>query len=61
MRRAGSLGLRATGTLGILDLAAEQGLIDFAAAIASLEATNFRKPIAITDALKRKHLRGENE
>jgi len=30
------------GTLGILDLAAEQGLVDFRAAVGKLLATNFR-------------------
>jgi predicted nucleic acid-binding protein len=37
-------GLRVTGTLGLLDLAAERGLIDFAEAIRSLERTSFRRP-----------------
>jgi predicted nucleic acid-binding protein len=30
-------GVRVTGTLGVLDLAAEQGLVDFAGAIFALE------------------------
>lgn len=37
-------GLHVTGTLGVLDLAAERGLIDFAAAIVALEQTSFRRP-----------------
>ena len=33
-------GLRVTGTLGLLDLAAQRGMIDFAAAVRKLEATS---------------------
>jgi predicted nucleic acid-binding protein len=36
------LGLVVTGTLGVLDRAAERGLIDLAPAIARLRETNFR-------------------
>jgi hypothetical protein len=35
-------GLEVTGTLGILDLAARRGMIDFANALARLRTTNFR-------------------
>ena len=42
-RVAQGRGLRATGTLGVLDLAAERGLIDFAEAIRQLEPTGFRR------------------
>lgn len=48
-------GLRATGTLGLLDLAAERGLIDFVQAIHALERTTFRRPDALLSALLRKH------
>lgn len=48
-------GIRVTGTLGVLDIAAERGLIDFAAAIQSLETTSFRKPILLLQALLDKH------
>jgi predicted nucleic acid-binding protein len=34
--------LRVTGTLGVLEKAGQQGLIDFHAALAMLERTNFR-------------------
>src|SRR6266853_6821821 len=44
-------GLTVTGTLGVLDLAAERGLIDLAAAFARLKATNFRYRPEIMDAL----------
>lgn len=48
-------GLRATGTLGVLDLAAERGLVDFAAAITALELTSFRLPAALLKILLAKH------
>jgi predicted nucleic acid-binding protein len=48
-------GLRATGTIGILDLAADKGLVDFADAIRRLEQTNFRRPAALLRALLAKH------
>jgi predicted nucleic acid-binding protein len=41
-------GLRVTGTLGILDLAAQRGLSDFAQAVEQLRHTNFRVPTATT-------------
>lgn len=50
-------GLRATGTLGVLDLAAERGLIDFAAAIGELEQSSFRIPAALLSILLSKHTR----
>ena len=54
-------GLNVTGTLGVLDLAADRGLIDFAAAILALEQTNFRRPGALLRVLLAKHgLRKEN-
>jgi len=48
-------GLRTTGTLGLLDLAAERGLADFAQAIRALEGTMFRKPSALLESLLLKH------
>lgn len=48
-------GLRVTGTLGILDLAAERSLIDFHQAISLLERTSFRRPEALLKALLAKH------
>jgi predicted nucleic acid-binding protein len=48
-------GLRVTGTLGVLDLAAERRLIDLAEAIRRLERTNFRRPQAVLEALLLKH------
>jgi predicted nucleic acid-binding protein len=48
-------GLRVTGTLGILDLAAQRGLADFAQAVGQLRQTNFRVPRTLLDALLEKH------
>ena len=42
VEEARGLGLSVTGTLGILDRAAERGLIELASAIARLRQTNFR-------------------
>jgi predicted nucleic acid-binding protein len=44
-------GLRITGTLGVLDLAARSGLVDLEAAFEQLKATNFRRPPAIFEAM----------
>ena len=55
VRAARHQGLRVTGTLGILELASQKGLIDFAQAIDLLRRTSFRAPEALLDALLRKH------
>ncbi len=44
-------GLRATGTLGVLDLAARRGLIDLAPAFARLKTTGFYYRQGLLDAL----------
>jgi predicted nucleic acid-binding protein len=44
-------GLCVTGTLGILDLAAERGLLDFQQAIVALGHTTFRRPNIVLNAL----------
>jgi predicted nucleic acid-binding protein len=44
-------GLRVTGTLGVLELAARRGLVDLASALTRLKATNFRYPPEIMDAM----------
>jgi predicted nucleic acid-binding protein len=54
-RVAKERGLRVTGTLGLLDRAAERGLVDFAQAIHLLEGTTFRRPEALLEALLLKH------
>jgi predicted nucleic acid-binding protein len=48
-------GLRVTGTLGILDLAAQRGLADFAGAVEQLRQTNFRVPRAVLESLLEEH------
>ncbi len=48
-------GIPVTGTLGILDLSAELGLLNFAQAIEALKQTNFWRPIKLLESLLRKH------
>jgi predicted nucleic acid-binding protein len=55
LRAAKQQGLRVTGTLGILDLAAQRGLAKFAQAVERLRQTNFRVPQAVLDTLLEKH------
>ena len=50
-------GLNVTGTLGVVDLAAERGLVKFEEAIKKLERTSFRRPGALLAALLKKHSR----
>ena len=59
-RIAHSRGLRVTGTLGLLDLAAEHGLVDFSQAIEKLESTNFHRPAALLKVLLKKHSKDGN-
>jgi len=49
------MGLRVTGTLGLLDMAAERGLVDFHDAIRRLQRTSFRRPQPLLERLLRKH------
>jgi len=44
-------GLRVTGTLGILDEAARQDLLDFATVMEKLKATTFRYPQSLVAEL----------
>jgi len=48
---ARALGLRVTGTLGVLAIAAEQGLIDLPSALTQLQATDFYVTQGLIDAL----------
>jgi predicted nucleic acid-binding protein len=48
-------GLEAIGTLGLLDRAARHGLIDLAAALTRLKATNFRHRPEMLDVLIAQH------
>lgn len=50
-------GLRVTGTLGVLDIAAQRGLVDFAQTVSRLRRTSFRIPEALLDSLMKKHAR----
>ena len=54
-RVARTRGLRVTGTLGVLDLAAERGMIVFAEVITALELTSFRRPADLLKVLLEKH------
>jgi len=54
-------GLRVTGTLGVLDLAAQRGLVNFGQAVNRLRRTTFRIPEALLDSLVRKHAQQGNE
>ena len=47
VRAARSKGFRVTGTLGLLELAARRGLLDFAEAVDRLRRTSFRYPEAL--------------
>jgi predicted nucleic acid-binding protein len=54
-------GLTVTGTLGVLDLAAQRGLADLAHAFARLRATTFRYRPEIMDALLAQNRKGDDE
>lgn len=54
-------GLRVTGTLGVLDIAAQRGLADFAQAVDRLRRTSFRIPEALLDSLLKRHAREGGE
>lgn len=51
-------GLTATGTLGVLDLAARRGLVDLAGAFERLKATSFYYRQGLLDALLAQHRSG---
>ena len=44
VKYARNQGLRVTGTLGLLDFAAQAGLVDFTEAVRRLRLTTFRSP-----------------
>ena len=52
---ARSLGLHVTGTLGLLAVASDCGLVDLAAAFMRLKSTNFRYRQELIDALLAGH------
>jgi predicted nucleic acid-binding protein len=57
VKLARNQGLRVTGTLGLLELAAQSGLVDFTEAVERLRLTTFRSPEALLDTMLRKHRR----
>jgi predicted nucleic acid-binding protein len=48
-------GFEVTGTLGVLDLAADRGLVDLVDVLDRLKRTNFRYRQGLFDALLKKH------
>ena len=52
---AQSKGFEVTGTIGVLDLAAERGLVDLVDAVERLKCTNFRYRQELFDVLLKKH------
>jgi predicted nucleic acid-binding protein len=50
-------GLRVTGTLGLLELAAQSGLVDFTEAAERLRRTTFRSPDALLETMLKKYRR----
>jgi predicted nucleic acid-binding protein len=50
-------GLRVTGTLGLLELAAQLGLVDFVDAIQRLRLMTFRAPDALLETMLQRHVR----
>jgi predicted nucleic acid-binding protein len=48
-------GPRVTGTLGVLEFAAQAGLVDFTEAAERLRLTTFRSPVDLLEAMLRKH------
>jgi predicted nucleic acid-binding protein len=60
VHRAKREGLRVTGTLGILDLAAQRGLLDLESAFVRLRSTSFRCPESIMQILLERHRQQES-
>ena len=56
---AGNHGFVSIGTIGLLDRAAQRGLIDLAAAVTRLKGTNFRYRQELLDALLARHPEGD--
>jgi predicted nucleic acid-binding protein len=54
-------GLAVTGTLGVLDLASQAGLIDLRDAFARLQTTNFRYPPSLLEILLEEERKRKNE
>ncbi len=58
VRLAGTKGLAVVGTLGLLDRAAQRGLVDLGDAFARLKATNFRYRPQLLDMILAQHQQG---
>lgn len=54
-------GLAVTGTLGVLEAAAEKSLIDLAAALARLQQTTFRAPATLLEEMLERHAQRRQE
>jgi predicted nucleic acid-binding protein len=48
-------GFRVTGTLGLLEMAAQRGLVDFTEAVERLRETTFRSPEALLDLMLKRN------
>lgn len=57
-KAAQRLGMTVTGTLGVLGIAARQGLVDFAESIAKLRRTNFQVSEELLEAVLKKYKQG---
>jgi predicted nucleic acid-binding protein len=55
VHEATRLGLTVTGTLGVLEVAAEKRLVDLPDVLTRLRATNFRASNALFDSLLKRH------
>jgi predicted nucleic acid-binding protein len=55
-RVALTCGLKTTGTIALLDPAADRNLLVFAEAITRLESTNFWRPRKVLELFLKKHL-----
>ena len=55
VKAARSRGFRVTGTLGLLEMAAQQGLVDFAETAERLRQTTFRSPEALLDLMLKRN------
>ena len=55
VKAARSKGFRATGTLGLLEMAAQLGLVDFSEAAERLRQTTFRSPEALLDLMLKRN------
>jgi predicted nucleic acid-binding protein len=55
VKYARNQGLRVTGTLGLLEFAAQAGLVDFTEAVGRLRLTTFRSPEVLLEAMLSRH------